>query len=78
MLGEPGGLIVWRRQFTSCLKRVDALEYEALLSIEQDGSFNTLCDRLAQRLGEEAGVAKAGALLAGWLGSEFIVGIDID
>jgi hypothetical protein len=55
---------------------VDALEYEALLSIEQDGHFSALCDRLVERLGEDAGVAKAGTLLAGWFGSELIVGIE--
>jgi hypothetical protein len=76
MLAEPGGLIVWRRQFTSCLKRVDTLEYAALLSIQQDGRFTTLCDILVECLGEQAGVAKAGVLLAGWLGGELIVGVD--
>jgi hypothetical protein len=78
ILSEPGGLFVWRRGFTSCLKQVDSIEYEALLSIEQDGSFTALCDALAARLGEEAGVARAGTLLAEWLGSELIVGIEED
>jgi len=76
MLPDTGGLIVWRRQFTSCLKRVDSIEYDALLSIQQDGRFSTLCDRLVEHLGDDAGVAKAGALLASWLGSELIVDIE--
>ncbi|CAD6532525.1 putative DNA-binding domain-containing protein [Paraburkholderia sabiae] len=76
MLAEPGGLIVWRRQFVSCLKRVDAVEYEALLHLQENASFATLCDLLVERLGDADGVAKAGALLAGWLGSELIVGVD--
>lgn len=76
MLDEPGGLIVWRLQFVSCLKRVDAAEYEALLHLQENQSFATLCDRLVERLGDADGVAKAGALLAGWLGSELIVDVE--
>lgn len=76
MLAEPGGLMVWRRQFTSRLKPVDALEHEALLHLQQHGSFATLCDLLVERLGETEGVTKAGELLANWLGSELIIGIE--
>ena len=67
---------VWRRQFVSCLKRVDASKYEALLRLHENESFATLCDLLVERLGDADGVAKAGALLAGWLGSELIVGVE--
>lgn len=72
MLAGPAGLIVWRRQFTPCLRQVDALEFEALRHLQADGSFAALCDLLVERLGEADGVAKAGALLASWLGSELI------
>lgn len=74
MLEVPGGLLVWRRQFTSRLRQVDALELEALLQVQADGSFAGLCEFLVARLGEEAGVMQAGEFLAGWLGSELIVG----
>ena len=60
----------------SCLKRVDAIEYEALLHLQETASFATLCDMLVERLGDADGVAKAGELLAGWLGSELIAGVD--
>ncbi|NML59850.1 DUF2063 domain-containing protein [Massilia sp. RP-1-19] len=72
MLAGPAGLIVWRRQFTSCLRQVDALEFEALRHLQADGSFAALCELLVGRLGEADGVAKAGSLLASWLGSELI------
>jgi hypothetical protein len=75
MLAEPGGLMVWRRQFTSRLKQVDALELEALMHLQQHGSFATLCDLLVERLGEEQGIAKSGELLANWLASELIIGV---
>ena len=76
MLPQPGGLIVWRRGFTSRLKQVEALELEVLLELQGDGRFAALCDRLVERLGEAEGIARAGSLLADWLGAELIVGID--
>ncbi|MGY2229136.1 HvfC/BufC N-terminal domain-containing protein [Pseudomonas tolaasii] len=75
MLDEAGGLLVWRREFTSRLRQVDALELQALLQLQTDGSFARLCEFLVQCLGEEAGVMQAGEYLAGWLGSELIVGV---
>ena len=76
MLEQPAGLLVWRRGYTSCLKQVDAVEREALLQLHASGSFAGLCDWLVERLGEAEGVARAGELLANWLASELITGID--
>jgi hypothetical protein len=75
MLAQQGGLLVWRRGYTSYLKQVDALEYEALLQLQLqvNGSFASLCDWLAARCGEADGVAKAGELLAAWLAAELII-----
>ena len=75
MLAEAGGLLVWRRQFTSRLRQVDALERQALLHVQAEGSFAGLCEFLVERLGEEEGIGRAGELLAGWIGSELIVRI---
>lgn len=76
MLAAPGGLLVWRRGFTACLRALDATEYTALLQLQRDGSFVGLCALLVERLGEEQGIASAGGLLADWLGSELITGVD--
>ncbi|NVM75552.1 hypothetical protein FHW83_001339 [Duganella sp. SG902] len=76
MLAEQGGLLVWRRGYRSCLTQVDLLEYEALLQLQSDGGFAALCEWLAARCGEAAGVAKAGELLAAWLASELITDIE--
>lgn len=76
MLDAPAGLIVWRRGFTARLRQVDALERDALLHLQEHGSFAVLCELLVGRLGDAGGVAKAGALLADWLSNELIVGID--
>jgi hypothetical protein len=75
MLEEPGGLLVWRRDFTSQLKRLDPIEHAALLSLRADDRFAAFCAALVERLGEEAGVTKAGTLLADWLGAGIVVGV---
>lgn len=76
MLEEPAGLIVWRRRFSPYLKQVDALEREALLHLHANGSFAALCAMLVERLGETDGVSRGGAMLADWLHSELVIGID--
>jgi hypothetical protein len=76
MLVEAGGFIIWRRGLTSALKFITALEYQALSQLQHNGSFTALCDLLVERLGDSAGVERAGALLAGWLGNELIIGVD--
>jgi hypothetical protein len=44
-----------------------------LLSLRDDGRFDVLCDALVEHLGEDAGVAKAGELLADWLAAGLVV-----
>jgi hypothetical protein len=76
MLPEARALLVWRRGHVSCLRTIDPLEHEALAHLQEHGSFVALCDLLVERLGEADGVARAGALLADWIGSELITGIE--
>jgi hypothetical protein len=45
-------------------------------SLGSFGSFGALCGMLIGRLGEADGVAKAASLLAGWIASELITGLD--
>jgi hypothetical protein len=72
MLAEPAGVIVWRQDFTVYLDAVDGLEYAALRQLQEHGNFAALCAMLVERLGEEAGIAKAGALLARWIGKDWL------
>jgi hypothetical protein len=76
MLAAPGGVIAWRRGHVSCLRTLDALELRALQQVRADGSFTNLCDTLVAELGENDGVAKAGALLGDWISSDMICGLD--
>lgn len=76
MLQRPGGLIVWRLGYTSRFRAVEALERDALAKVGADGGFAALCEQLIGQLGEAEGVAKAGELLAGWLGDGLIAQVD--
>jgi hypothetical protein len=76
MLTAAGGLLVWRSGFTSCLRATDAMEVEQLEALREHGSFAALCEGLAGRLGEEEGIARAGALLANWIGAGLVTGVE--
>ncbi|WP_109127335.1 putative DNA-binding domain-containing protein [Dyella sp. C11] len=76
MLDASGGLITWR-QGTSCrLRQTDATEYAALQSLHEDAHFASLCDVLVEHLGEDAGIARAGELLANWISAGIVIGIE--
>lgn len=75
MLEAPGGLIVWRSGFTCRIKAIDSVERAALLSLRDNPRFSALCEALVEHLGEEAGVAKAGAFLADWIAGGVVVGV---
>ena len=77
MLEQAGGFVVWRKGFHSQLKRFGATDYAALLALRHDGRFAAWCDMLVARLGEEQGVARAGTLLAEWIGAGIVVGIEM-
>lgn len=72
MLASPGWHVAWRSGFVSCLRATDALEGQALSALAEHGSFARICDLLAARLGEDEGVARAGALLADWIGAGLV------
>jgi hypothetical protein len=76
MLDAPTGIVVWRRDFVTRLIQVDAIEYKALLALRDDNRFSTLCDTLVEQLGEEEGIARSGNLLAGWIASGIVVGLE--
>ncbi|SFW75799.1 HvfC/BufC N-terminal domain-containing protein [Luteibacter sp. UNCMF366Tsu5.1] len=78
MLDQPGGFVIWRKGFRSQLKRVDAADYAALLALRSDGRFAAWCDVLVERLGEHHGIARAGTLLAEWIGAGIVVDVEIE
>ena len=72
MLPAPAGAIVWRRGHVARLRVLAAADFEALQFARAEGSFGALCTRLVDRLGADDGIARAGALLADWIGNELL------
>ncbi|MDF3884030.1 HvfC/BufC N-terminal domain-containing protein [Cupriavidus basilensis] len=75
MLEAGAGLMVWRRAFGCFLHQVDAVEHDALIQVQAHGRFDALCAMLVERLGEAEGIARAGVLLASWLGNALVANI---
>jgi hypothetical protein len=69
MLPAPAGAIVWRRGHVARLRVLDAPDFDALQLARAERSFGALCARLVDRCGADDGVARAGALLADWIGN---------
>lgn len=67
LMPEPSAMIVWRDHFTARFRTIDPAELQALLLARSGLSFAALCEALVAGLGEEAGIAFAGACLGRWL-----------
>ncbi|MBW8900875.1 MAG: putative DNA-binding domain-containing protein [Massilia sp.] len=72
LLPKPMGVAVWRRGFVARLRVLDPLAYDALVLARAERNLAAPCAVLVERLGADAGVAQAGALLADWIGSELL------
>jgi hypothetical protein len=66
-LPQPHALIVWREALRPTFRLLDPLDGEVLAAALAGASFGDICAMLAERLGPEDGVARAGALLGQWL-----------
>jgi len=75
MLEQGAGVAVWRRGFSTSLRVIAPDELAAFASASGPRGFSLLCASLAERLGAEEGIARAGALLAAWLASEMVTGL---
>lgn len=75
-LPEAGAILAWRDGEAPRFRAVDQLEYQTVLRARAGMPFPALCAALAAALGEDAGVARAGAMLGQWLADGLIVGID--
>ncbi|MDT8760937.1 putative DNA-binding domain-containing protein [Sphingomonas psychrotolerans] len=76
-LPETAAILVWREGEAPRFRATDQLERQALLHIRTGLSFAGLCDALAEMLGKEAGVARAGMMLGQWLADKLVVSVEI-
>lgn len=75
MLDSPSALLVWRKAMTSHFRVIDARERDLLLLARGGRSFAFLCEKLVAEIGEEEGVALAGAYLGRWIADDLIAEI---
>ena len=69
---EPGHLVIWRQDYVSCFRPVDAPELALLDRLQHGLPFADICAILVEQYGEDDGVAEAGALLAAWTRDQVI------
>ena len=74
-LAQPGTVLVWRKEFTSCFRTLERNEAAALSFMREGGTFGSLCAALVDSEGDAAGAKLAGEFLARWLTDELIVGV---
>ena len=75
-LPEVGAILAWRDGEAPRFRAIDQLERQAVLWARAGVPFAGLCAALAEALGEDTGVVRAGAMLGQWLSDGLIVGAD--
>lgn len=74
-LDAPMHLLVWREGLKPVFRLVDSSEGEAMTGLIGGASYGDACAMLVERLGEEAAIAQAGAMLGRWLHDGLIEGV---
>jgi hypothetical protein len=75
-LPDPGWLLVWRQDFVSCFRPIDAAERMALVRIVAGDSFGVLCAALVDAHGADEGIALASGILSRWIAAGLIAGLE--
>ena len=68
----PTYLRVWRRKEHVYYRAIPALEAELLGSLGRGVDFGTLCERVAQEVGDGAAAARAAEFLEAWISAELL------
>lgn len=74
-LAAPVCLQVWREGLSPVFRPVEITEGGALEMALGGASFGEVCAALVEALGEDAGVARAGALLGEWIGDGLVASV---
>jgi hypothetical protein len=72
VLAQPCQVLVWGHGEARTLRTICEMEHEAVRHVQASGSFSSLCDMLAERLGKQEAVEHASALLAAWSGNKML------
>lgn len=75
-LPEAGAILVWRQGLVAQFRAVDHYERQALQLARAGLPFADLCAAMVDMHGEQAGIARAGALLGQWVRDGMIAAVD--
>jgi hypothetical protein len=75
-LPKSTALIVWRKEWKSCLRTADDGESRSLVAALGGASFGEICASSVTTLGEQEGIRVAGGHLARWLQDGLIVRLE--
>jgi hypothetical protein len=74
-LDDPRGCLVWREGERPTFLMVEAEEVGAFQAMQGGATYGEVCERLAEELGLEAAVTKAGAMLGRWLNEGIVLSL---
>lgn len=77
LLPHPAQLLVWRQDYVSCFRAIEAAEMRALAQALAGESFGTICAALVTEQGEADGIATASGLLGQWLRDGLVSGVSV-
>jgi hypothetical protein len=72
---QSAAILVWRQDYVSCFRSIEASERRAIERAREGMSFGALCALLVESLGDDEGIALAGTFLGQWLRDGLIVGL---
>lgn len=78
LLSETATTLIWRQNFVSRFRTIDASEARALLLARAGTPFPRLCAALVETFGEERGICLAGEYLGRWLADGLVTQIEGD
>jgi hypothetical protein len=67
--------VVWREGLKPVFIQMDPVQGEALCLLRDGANYGEVCEMLSERLGEEAAIAQAGAMLGRWLHLGLLTGV---
>lgn len=68
----PIDILVWRSHWDPCFRVLDADEADLFAQMTTPLAFTDICIQLEQKMGEQAGLERAGLLLARWADDEAV------
>lgn len=70
-------VIIWRRELEVRQRRIDGVERDLFEKLTHGATFGEICEAASIKCGDEAGIAQASSLLAGWLEAQLLCDLNV-